>query len=49
MAPEQISGAVVTTRADVFTLGVLMFEMVFRRRPFGECLRWSGCGNLLRD
>ena len=34
MAPEQISGAVVTTRADVFALGVLMFEMVSGRRPF---------------
>ena len=35
MAPEQMMGTAVDARADLFALGVIVFEMVEGRRPFG--------------
>lgn len=34
MAPEQIKGVAVDPRADVFALGVVLYEMLMRQKPF---------------
>jgi eukaryotic-like serine/threonine-protein kinase len=34
MAPEQITGRAVDPRADVFSFGCILYEVVARRRPF---------------
>lgn len=34
MAPEQVTGGAITEAADIYALGVVMYEMVTRQRPF---------------
>ena len=36
MAPEQVRGEIADHRADIFTFGAVLFEMLTARRPFEE-------------
>ena len=49
MAPEQLRGEAVDERADLFALGVIMFELASGRRPFGGATQADVISAILRD
>jgi hypothetical protein len=49
MAPEQAEGKVVDHRADIFALGVMLYEMAVGLRPFAGETNVSVLTSLLRD
>jgi non-specific serine/threonine protein kinase len=49
MSPEQIEGRAVDHRADIFSLGILLFEMATAQRPFGGESVMAIMSSILRD
>ena len=49
MSPEQIAGEVPTQRSDLFSLGILFFEMLTGQRPFVGRTVGTVCSAILND
>ncbi len=49
MAPEQIRGEAVDARSDVFSLGIMLYELVAGRRPFAGGTSADISSAILRD
>src|SRR5262249_23318362 len=49
MAPEQIEGRATDARADLWALGVMLYEMATGQRPFGGESTASVMSAILRD
>ena len=49
MSPEQVEGRAVDARSDIFSLGVMFYEMATGRRPFGGESSIAVVSSILKD
>ena len=49
MAPEQLRGEVVDARSDLFSLGIILYELAAGHRPFGGDSNADVTSSILRD
>jgi adenylate cyclase len=49
MAPEQVFGDPVDARTDIFSLGIVVFELVTGQRPFGGESLWEAAAAIMRE
>ena len=49
MAPEQLRGEPTDARSDIFSFGVMVYELAAGRRPFGGATFADVCSSILRD
>ena len=49
MAPEQVRGETADARSDLFALGIMMYELLSGRRPFGGATFADVSSSILRD
>jgi non-specific serine/threonine protein kinase len=49
MSPEQLQGKSIDSRSDIFSLGIILFEMVTGRRPFRSGSPAETASSILRD
>ena len=49
MSPEQLSGEVVTTRSDIFSFGIVLYEMLTGMHPFRRSTGIATASSILRE